>query len=226
MSSSGRLIRARVGAAALVAAAVATTSIGVPLGSTADAAPQQAATAHCTPSPDAPKRQFRAEWIASVTNIDWPSQPGLSVAQQKAELISWYDEAVDRGLNAVIVQVRPTADAFWPSPIEPWSKYLTGTPGQDPGYDPLAFAVREAHARNLEFHAWFNPYRVSMDTDRDALAPNSPAREHPDWVVEYGGKLYYNPGIPAARHLVEDAIMDAVEKYDIDAVHFDDYFYP
>ena len=180
----------------------------------------------CALDPAAPKRQLRAEWIASVVNIDWPSRPGLTADQQQAELIGWYDEAVARGLNAVIVQIRPTADAFWPSPVEPWSKYLTGTQGQDPGYDPLAFAVREAHRHNLEFHAWFNPYRVSMDTNRGALVPTHPARLHPDWVVPYGGKLYYNPGIPAVRKLVEDAIMDAVDHYDIDAVHFDDYFYP
>jgi uncharacterized lipoprotein YddW (UPF0748 family) len=182
--------------------------------------------ADCPTDPAAPKRQLRGDWIASVTNIDWPSRPGLTPEQQKAELVGWYDEAVDRGLNAVVVQVRPTADSFWPSPIEPWSKYLTGTQGQHPGYDPLAFAVQQAHVRNLEFHAWFNPYRVSMDTNRDALVPTHPARVHPDWVIAYGGKLYYDPGVPAARHLVEDAIMDAVTKYDIDAVHFDDYFYP
>ncbi len=182
--------------------------------------------AAASPTRPSPKRQYRADWIASVTNIDWPSRPGLTVEQQKQELEGWYDEAVDRGLNSVIVQVRPTADAFWPSPIEPWSKYLTGVQGQDPGYDPLAFAVEEAHERNLEFHAWFNPYRVSMDTNRDALVPTHPARVHPEWVFAYGGKLYYDPGIPAVRQLVEDAIMDAVTKYDVDGVHFDDYFYP
>ena len=180
----------------------------------------------CSPSPDAPKRQLRADWIASVVNIDWPSRPGLTAEQQKAELVDLYDEAVGRGLNAVVLQVRPTADAFWPSRFEPWSKYLTGAQGQSPGYDPLAFAVREAHARNLELHAWFNPYRVSMDTNRDALVPTHPARVHPEWAVPYGGKLYYNPGIPAVRRFVENAIMDAVKRYDIDAVHFDDYFYP
>ncbi len=182
--------------------------------------------AECTVSPDAPKRQLRAEWIASVVNIDWPSRTGLSPAQQKAELRAWYDGAVDRGLNSVVVQVRPTADTFWPSDLEPWSRYLTGEPGGDPGYDPLQFAVREAHARNLEFHAWFNPYRVSMNADRTALAPDSPALQHPEWVVEYGGKLYYNPGLPEVRAHVEDVIMEAVERYDVDAVHFDDYFYP
>ncbi len=214
---------------ALSAGLVAVTAGAASSNTPSTAAATKAATKanhSCTTDPSAPKRQLRADWIASVVNIDWPSKPGLTVDQQKAELIGWYDEAVARGLNAVVVQVRPTADAFWPSDVEPWSKYLTGTQGQDPGYDPLAFAVREAHQRNLEFHAWFNPYRVSMDTNRDALVPTHPARVHPDWVIAYGGKLYYNPGIPAARHLVEDAIMDAVTSYDIDAVHFDDYFYP
>jgi uncharacterized lipoprotein YddW (UPF0748 family) len=188
---------------------------------TATAAPTQ-----CAPDPAAPKQQLRAEWISSVANIDWPSQRGLPADQQKAELVRWYDEAVALGLNAVVVQIRPTADAFWPSPFEPWSHWLTGTQGQDPGYDPLAFAVEEAHKRNLEFHGWFNPYRVSMGTDVNALVPTHPARVHPDWVVAFGGKLYYNPGIPEVRQFTVNAIMDAVRRYDLDAVHFDDYFYP
>jgi uncharacterized lipoprotein YddW (UPF0748 family) len=183
-------------------------------------------TDSCTVDPAVPKRQLRAAWIATVVNIDWPSRPGLTPEQQKTELVAYLDEAVDRKLNAVILQVRPTADAFWPSPYEPWSKYLTGTQGQHPGYDPLAFAVEEAHARNLELHAWFNPYRVSMDTDRDALVPEHPARQHPEWVHAYGGKLYYDPGIPMVRELTVDTIMHAVTNYDIDGVHFDDYFYP
>jgi uncharacterized lipoprotein YddW (UPF0748 family) len=195
------------------------------LGAAAPAA-TAAPASQCTPDPAAPKQQLRAEWIASVTNIDWPSRPGLTADQQKAELVRWYDEAVALNLNAVVVQIRPTADAFWPSALEPWSQWLTGAQGQDPGYDPLAFAVTEAHKRNLEFHGWFNPYRVSMNTDINALVPTHPARVHPDWVVAYGGKLYYNPGIPEVRKFTIDAIMDAVRKYDIDAVHFDDYFYP
>ncbi|GAA0571141.1 family 10 glycosylhydrolase [Kribbella sandramycini] len=178
------------------------------------------------PSQTTPLRQFRASWVASVVNIDWPSKTGLSAAQQQAELISWLDDAVRQRHNAVILQVRPTADAFWPSRVEPWSQYLSGKQGVDPGYDPLAFAVAEAHKRNLELHAWFNPYRLSMGTDINTLVPTHPARQNPDWVVTYGGKLYYNPGIPAARKLVEAAIMDAVSRYDIDGVHFDDYFYP
>ncbi|ONI68884.1 glycosyl hydrolase [Kribbella sp. ALI-6-A] len=195
---------------------------GLTSAGTATAAPASG----CTPDPKTPLRQFRATWVSSVVNIDWPSRTGLSPAQQQAELIGWLDDAVRQRHNAVVLQVRPTADAFWPSAIEPWSRYLTGTQGGDPGYDPLAFAVAEAHKRNLELHAWFNPYRLSMGTDLNALVPTHPARQHPDWVVTYGGKLYYNPGIPAARKLVEDAIMDAVSKYDIDGVHFDDYFYP
>lgn len=176
--------------------------------------------------PFRPKRQFRAMWIASVTNIDWPSATGLSAQQQQAEFIAWLDLAKQLNLNAVISQVRPTADAFWPSPYEPWSQYLTGTQGQDPGYDPLAFQIAEAHRRDLEYHAWFNPYRVSMQTDPNQLVPTHPARVHPDWVFPYGGKLYYNPGIPAVRRFVEDAMLDAVLHYDIDGAHFDDYFYP
>lgn len=176
--------------------------------------------------PAAPKRQLRAVWIASVVNIDWPSRPGLSVEQQRAEYISWLDDAIRRRLNTVIVQVRPTADAFWPSSVEPWSEWLTGTQGQDPGYDPLEFLVREAHARNLEFHAWFNPYRVAMHADPARLAPDHPGRQHPEWIKTYGGRMYYDPGIPEVRELVQDAIMDAVERYDVDGVHFDDYFYP
>ena len=196
------------------------------LAGTASAAPAPADDARCAPNPSTPLRQFRASWVASVVNIDWPSKTGLTAAQQQAELRGWLDDAVRQRHNAVILQVRPTADAFWPSKVEPWSQYLTGTQGGNPGYDPLAFAVAEAHKRNLELHAWFNPYRLSMGTDINALVPEHPARQHPDWVVTYGGKLYYNPGIPAARKLVEDAIMDAVSNYDIDGVHFDDYFYP
>ncbi|HCT79491.1 MAG TPA: hypothetical protein DGG94_22275 [Micromonosporaceae bacterium] len=165
-------------------------------------------------------------WIASVANIDWPSRTGLSVATQQAEFRSWLDLALAKRMNAVVVQVRPTADAFWPSPYEPWSNWLTGTQGTNPGYDPMAFMVGEAHARNLEFHAWFNPYRIANHDDVSQLVSSHPARQHPSWRFAYGGKLYYNPGIPVVRDFVEDAMMDAVTRYDVDGVHFDDYFYP
>ncbi|GAA2784280.1 family 10 glycosylhydrolase [Nonomuraea dietziae] len=190
------------------------------------AAAFSAASAACVPDPATPKRQFRAMWISSVANIDWPSRTGLSVSAQQAEFRSWLDLAVQKRMNAVIVQVRPTADALWPSPYEPWSQWLTGTQGGDPGYDPLAFMVAEAHARNLEFHAWFNPYRVANHDDPSRLVASHPARKNPGWRFAYGGKLYYNPGIPTVRDFIEDAIMDAVTRYDVDGVHLDDYFYP
>jgi uncharacterized lipoprotein YddW (UPF0748 family) len=165
-------------------------------------------------------------WVASVLNTDWPSAPGLSPAEQRAELLGLLDLAVERRLNAVVLQVRPAADAFWPSPYEPWSAYLTGTQGRDPGWDPLGTAVHEAHRRGLELHAWFNPYRAAMSDDPGLLAPAHPARLRPDWTVAYGGRLYYNPGIPEVRRFVQDAMLDAVRRYPVDAVHLDDYFYP
>ncbi|MFF9626001.1 glycoside hydrolase family 10 protein [Streptomyces griseosporeus] len=170
--------------------------------------------------------EMRGMWIATVANRDWPSAPGLTAAEQRAELIALLDLAVRRRLNTVFLQVRPTADALWPSPYEPWSAWLTGTQGKNPGWDPLGTALKEAHARGLQLHAWFNPYRVANHTDPARLVPAHPARRHPDWVVPYGGKLYYNPGLPEVRAFVQDAILDAVRKYAVDAVHFDDYFYP
>jgi uncharacterized lipoprotein YddW (UPF0748 family) len=170
--------------------------------------------------------EMRGVWLATVANRDWPSRPGLTPAQQRTELIAHLDAAVRDRLNTVIFQVRPTADALWPSPYEPWSQYLTGTQGRAPGWDPLKTAVEEAHVRGLQLHAWFNPYRIANHTDLTRLVASHPARKHPDWVVVYGGKLYYNPGLPQVRVFVEDAILDAVKKYPVDAVHFDDYFYP
>ncbi|MFD4584203.1 glycoside hydrolase family 10 protein [Streptomyces sp. NPDC058434] len=170
--------------------------------------------------------EFRGMWVATVANRDWPSRPGLTAAQQRSELLAQLDRAVARRLNTVILQVRPTADALWPSPYEPWSAYLTGVQGRNPGWDPLGTAVAEAHARGLELHAWFNPYRVAGHTDLGRLAANHPARRNPGWVLPYGGKLYYNPGLPEVRAFVQDAMLHAVERYPIDAVHWDDYFYP
>ncbi|MCX4910160.1 glycoside hydrolase family 10 protein [Streptomyces sp. NBC_00878] len=180
------------------------------------------------PAPDrrAPGRALRGMWLATVANRDWPSKPGLTAAQQRAELLAHLDQAVERRLNAVIFQVRPTADALWPSPYEPWAQCLTGVQGKAPGWDPLGTAVKEAHARGLELHAWFNPYRIANHTDPTKLVASHPARKHPDWVVPYGGKLYYNPGLPEVRTFVQDAMLDAVKKYALDAVHWDDYFYP
>ncbi|MFI9820256.1 glycoside hydrolase family 10 protein [Streptomyces sp. NPDC052013] len=170
--------------------------------------------------------EMRGVWVASVANRDWPSAPGLSAAEQRAELIAQLDTAVRNRLNTVILQVRPTADALWPSPYEPWSEYLTGTQGSHPGWDPLGTAVTEAHARGLQLHAWFNPYRIALHDDPARLVASHPARQNPGWVVPYGGRLYYNPGLPEVRAFVEEAMLDAVRRYPVDAVHFDDYFYP
>ncbi|MET7985183.1 family 10 glycosylhydrolase [Streptomyces sp. NPDC005281] len=188
-----------------------------------------AAAAQDTAAPHrsaAAPRAMRGMWLATASNRDWPSRTGLSPALQRAELLAHLDTAVRLRLNAVFLQVRPAADALWPSPYEPWSRYLTGVQGGDPGWDPLGTAVREAHARGLELHAWFNPYRVSGQPDPGRLAPSHPARLHPDWTVRYGGKLYYNPGLPPVRTFVRAAMLDAVRRYPVDGVHWDDYFYP
>ncbi|WP_405078772.1 family 10 glycosylhydrolase [Paenibacillus chitinolyticus] len=174
----------------------------------------------------APKHEMRAAWIATVENIDWPVKGTYDAVQQKQQLIRLLDELEATGINTVIYQVRPTSDAFYRSALNPWSAWLTGTQGKDPGYDPLAFAIQEAHKRNMELHAWFNPYRISNDTDKSKLADTNPAVRHPDWVVSYGGKLGYNPGKPEVKRYIIDSIMEVVNNYDIDAVHFDDYFYP
>jgi uncharacterized lipoprotein YddW (UPF0748 family) len=208
----------------LTAAAAGALAAAVTAGSTAGTA---AAYGHEERGSGGPLgRQFRGMWLATVANRDWPSKPGLTAAEQRAELLAFLDTAVARRLNAVVFQVRPTADALWPSRYEPWAEYLTGVQGRDPGWDPLGTAVREAHRRGLELHAWFNPYRVANHTDPTRLTPTHPARLHPEWVVPYGGKLYYNPGLPEVRRFVQDAMLDAVARYDVDAVHWDDYFYP
>ncbi|MFS0654949.1 family 10 glycosylhydrolase [Bacillus sp. 179-C3.3 HS] len=172
-------------------------------------------------------REMRAVWIASVFNLDWPSKKGLSEKEQKQELVQLLDGIQAMNMNAVIMQIKPTADAFYPSRYGPWSEYLTGTQGKDPGYDPLEFMIEEAHKRNLEFHAWFNPYRITMNhTDIGRLSSDHPAKRHPEWTVAYGNQLYYNPGIPDAQDFIVDGIKEVVKNYDIDAVHMDDYFYP
>ncbi|GAB3647553.1 glycoside hydrolase family 10 protein [Echinicola sediminis] len=178
-------------------------------------------------SQQAPKRELRAAWIATVNNIDWPSKPGLSAAQQQQEYIRLLEKLQAAGMNAIIMQIRPTADTFYPSSYEPWSAYLTGKQAQAPSpyYNPLQFMIAEAKKRGLEFHAWFNPYRASNSKDFIPSA-NHPMVQHPEWFVQYGGKWYYDPGIPEAREFVLNAIIEVVKHYDLDAVHFDDYFYP
>jgi uncharacterized lipoprotein YddW (UPF0748 family) len=177
---------------------------------------------------DAPLREFRAAWVATVANIDWPSRRDLSTAQQKQEIIELFDLLQQNNFNAVIVQIRPVADAFYASQYEPWSKYLTGTQGvaPNPYYDPLAFMVEEAHKRCLEFHAWFNPYRALMSKYKNSNPSYHVTKTHPEWFVNYGKQKYFNPGIPAVQNYCIKIVSDVVKRYDIDAVHMDDYFYP
>ncbi|GAA0135693.1 hypothetical protein YSY43_25330 [Paenibacillus sp. YSY-4.3] len=171
--------------------------------------------------------ELRGVWISTVLNLDWPTKASYGkVEQQKQEYIKLLDEMQAMGLNAVFVQVRPTADAFYPSRLAPWSVYLTGIAGKDPGYDPLAFLVEETHRRGMQFHAWFNPFRASMNADTSKLPNSHVVHQHPDWIVKFADKLYINPGIPEARQHVIDTIMEVVKGYDIDGVHLDDYFYP
>src|SRR3954451_20988647 len=175
-----------------------------------------------------PKYEFRAVWVASVVNIDWPSKKGLSVADQKAEFIRLLDMHKRNGMNAIIMQIRPVADAFYPSRFEPWSEYLTGTQGVPPTpyYDPLQFMIEETHKRGMEFHAWINPYRAVFNVNRSSVAPGHITRLFPQWFVTYGNTKYFDPGIPEVREHVNRLVRDLVERYDLDGIHFDDYFYP
>jgi uncharacterized lipoprotein YddW (UPF0748 family) len=178
--------------------------------------------------PPQPAREFRGAWLVTVANKDWPSKPGLSVAEQKEELIELLDRAVQLNLNAIVFQVRPSCDAMYASSIEPWSEYLTGTMGEapQPFYDPLAFAIEEAHRRGLELHAWFNPFRALHPQAKSPVAPNHISRTHPELVCKYGSQLWLDPGEPSARAYVLGVIMDVVRRYDVDGVQLDDYFYP
>ncbi|USG66656.1 family 10 glycosylhydrolase [Brevibacillus ruminantium] len=170
--------------------------------------------------------EMRAAWVSTVFNIDWPSKAGLSAEQQKAEYIHMLDELKATGMNSIIVQVRPESDAIYPSKLVPWSKWLTGTQGKDPGYDPLAFMVEETHKRGMKFHAWFNPFRASTSAVRENLVATHPARVHPNWAVVHNNLLIYNPGLPEVRKHIIAGIMEVVNNYNIDGVHLDDYFYP
>ncbi|MFN8580528.1 MAG: family 10 glycosylhydrolase [Gemmatimonadaceae bacterium] len=177
-------------------------------------------------SPPPIAREFRAAWIATVDNIDWPSRPGLPADSQRTELVALLDRAAMLHLNAVIFQVRPSADAFYASTIEPWSYFLTGQQGVAPSYDPLAFAVAEAHKRGLELHAWFNPYRARFSSERGKASPLHVSRTRPAVVRTYGHYLWMDPGDPWVRARTTKVIVDVVKRYDIDGVHIDDYFYP
>jgi uncharacterized lipoprotein YddW (UPF0748 family) len=217
------------------------------------------------------KREFRGVWIASVANIDWPSRPDLTTERQRDEYRTILNHHQKNGINALIVQVRPSADAFYRSAYEPWSEWLTGKSGKspDPEYDPLTFMVEEAHERGMEFHAWLNPYRAIFDAGKfyrdsshihldslksiigelaesDSMNTSGQLSEgeykkllklleldtslliyqHPDWFVQYGNKIYFDPGIPEVQNHIADIVQDIVANYDVDAIHMDDYFYP
>jgi uncharacterized lipoprotein YddW (UPF0748 family) len=177
--------------------------------------------------PPAP-REFRAVWVSTVANIDWPSKPNLNAAQQQAEAIAILDRAKALNLNAIVLQVRPAADAIYPSKIEPWSEYLTGVQGQPPRpwYDPLKFWIDQAHARGLELHAWFNPYRARHSNAKSPAAPNHISRTNPAAVKSYGKFLWMDPGEESASKQTLDVVLDVVRRYDVDGIHIDDYFYP
>jgi uncharacterized lipoprotein YddW (UPF0748 family) len=191
-----------------------------------------AAFAHAQTVPDSlrppePMREFRALWVATVRNMDWPSQPGLSTEEQQRELLAILDRAAELNLNAIVLQVRPEADALYASTLEPWSRYLTGQQGQppEPAWDPLAFAVEEAHRRGLELHAWFNPYRAAYQRT-EQTAPSHISRRRPELVVPYGQYLWLDPANAEVRQRMVRVVLDVVRRYDIDGVHIDDYFYP
>ena len=178
--------------------------------------------------PPAPPREFRGAWVATVNNIDWPSKRGLSTADQQAELRAILDRAVALRLNAILFQVRPACDALYASRHEPWSEYLTGQMGQAPRpfYDPLEFAIAEAHRRGLELHAWFNPFRARHNTATSAIARNHISQTQPALVFNYGKQMWLDPGQRETHEHSLKVILDVVRRYDVDGIHLDDYFYP
>jgi len=169
--------------------------------------------------------EMRGAWIASVHNINFPTKSGLSASAQKAQLISLLDTAKRSGLNAVFFQVRPESDALYASKIEPWSRYLTGTQGKSPGYDPLAFLIAEAKKRGIEVHAWLNPYRAVASAGKPTAA-NHISRRYPQYAYRVGSVIFMDPGAPAVRKHILKVVQDLVQRYDLDGVHYDDYFYP
>jgi uncharacterized lipoprotein YddW (UPF0748 family) len=171
-------------------------------------------------------REFRGLWVATVANIDWPSRTGLTPGAAQTELLDILDRARSAGLNAVVLQVRAAGDALYPSALEPWSRSLTGTQGGDPGWDPLAFAVEQAHQRGLELHAWFNPFRAGNTSDTARLAPNHFWKRRPDIARIYCSNLWFDPSATAVHDQAIAVVTDVVRRYGVDAVHLDDYFYP
>src|SRR5688572_16637513 len=186
---------------------------------------QAALTDQKTPPPA--QREFRAAWVATVGNIDWPSKKGLSAEEQQREAIAILDKTKEIGMNAVVFQIRTSADALYKSDLEPWSEFLTGEQGKDPGYDPLAFWIEESHKRGLELHAWFNPFRAMYGGGKvETRSKDHIWNTNRDVVKVYGNMLWMDPGEPAAEKQSLNVFMDVVERYDVDGIHIDDYFYP
>ncbi len=175
-----------------------------------------------------PKRELRGAWIATVANIDWPSSNSETPGRQISELVNIFDKLAAAGINTVYFQVRTECDALYKSKYEPWSYWLTGKQGKapDPFYDPLAFAISEAHSHGMELHAWFNPYRAVKTIGEYPIAKNHVTKLHPEWILDFKTYKMLNPGIPAVRHYIAKIIADVVSRYDVDGIHFDDYFYP
>ncbi len=173
-----------------------------------------------------PKRELRGVWIATVLNIDWPKSKDQNPETQRNDFRWILDEHQKNGMNAVFVQVRSASDALYPSQFEPWSEWLTGAQGKrpEPYYDPLKFMIREAHQRGMEFHAWINPYRASLSVSNNCA--NHITKKHPEFCIKYGKNIYLNPGLPQVRQHIKAVIADLTKNYDIDGIHFDDYFYP
>lgn len=175
-----------------------------------------------------PFYEFRGVWVVTIYNIDWPQPQEFNVDKQKLEYINQLEMHKRNGMNAMIVQVRSAADAFYPSPYEPWSQWLTGKQGRSPFpyYDPLLFMIDETHKRGFEFHAWCNPYRANFSINSSSIAPAHITKLHPEWFLKYGGQLYFDPGNKEGQQWVENVLRDMVRRYDVDAIHMDDYFYP
>ncbi|MBM1106720.1 family 10 glycosylhydrolase [Aurantibacter crassamenti] len=175
-----------------------------------------------------PEREFRGFWVATVVNIDWPKNGNDAIEKQKLDYLKILDFYDDLNFNAAIVQIRTAGDAFYDSDYAPWSRFLTGKEGQSPNSDEsiLKWMIDEAHVRGMEFHAWLNPYRATFDLKTEILSPIHDYNLHPEWMLKYGKKYYYNPGIPEVRDRMASVIDEIVTNFDIDAIHFDDYFYP
>lgn len=174
-----------------------------------------------------PKREMRAVWVATVANIDWPSKPGLTVEEQMQEFSGLIEVVKEYNLNTIVFQIRPCADAFYASSLEPWSRWLGGEQGKvpEPFYDPLEFAIGKCREQGIDIHVWLNPYRALQDTSHIATADHI-TNLHPEWFLTYGKTVYFNPGLQETRDFVTSVVCDIVRRYDIDAIHMDDYFYP